>query len=102
MRDTQVIEYAAGDTWRNVQHGLDRLRLVMLATVEGQVAQRSATMAGQKASPLELPRAAAVLRLHHRGRYHRLAGAVSGICLQFRVPSPPKSQTNPELGQPIV
>jgi hypothetical protein len=55
LRETQVIEYAAGDTWRNIQHGLDRMQLVTLATAEGQVAQRSATTADQKASLLKLP-----------------------------------------------
>ena len=55
MRETQVIEYAAGDTWRNIQHGLNRMQLVTLATAEGQVAQSSATTADQKASPLKLP-----------------------------------------------
>jgi hypothetical protein len=54
LAETQVIEYAAGDTWRNIQHGLDRMQLVTLATAEGQVAQRSATTADQKASPLKL------------------------------------------------
>ena len=39
LRETQVIDYAAGDTWRNIQHGLDRMQLVTLATAEGRVAQ---------------------------------------------------------------
>ena len=38
----RVIENAAGDTWRNIRHELDRTHLVTLATADGQVAQRSA------------------------------------------------------------
>ncbi len=45
----RVVENATGDTWRNVRHELDRMHLVTLATAQGQVAQRSATTAGQKA-----------------------------------------------------
>jgi Transposase DDE domain len=53
----RVVENATGDTWRNVRHELDRMHLVTLATTDGQVAQRSATTAGQKAilAALELP-----------------------------------------------
>jgi hypothetical protein len=53
----RVVENAAGDTWRNVRHELDRMHLVTLATADGQVAQRSATTAGQNAilTALELP-----------------------------------------------
>jgi hypothetical protein len=53
----RVVENATNDTWRNVRHELDRMHLVTLATAEGQVAQRSATTAGQKAilAALELP-----------------------------------------------
>jgi Transposase DDE domain len=53
----RVIENATDDTWRNVRHELDRMHLVTLATADGQVAQRSATTAGQKAilAALELP-----------------------------------------------
>jgi len=45
----RVVENATEDTWRNVRHELDRMHLVTLATAQGQVAQRSATTAGQKA-----------------------------------------------------
>jgi hypothetical protein len=45
----RVAENAAGGTWRNLRHELDRMHLVTLATAEGRVAQRSATMAGQQA-----------------------------------------------------
>ena len=55
LRETRVIDYAAGDTWRNIQHGLDRMQLVTLATAEGRVAQPPATTADQKASRLKLP-----------------------------------------------
>jgi len=53
----RVVENATGDTWRNTRHELDRMHLVTLATADGQVAQRSATTAGQKAilAALELP-----------------------------------------------
>jgi hypothetical protein len=53
----RVIETAAGDTWRNIRHELDRMHLVTLATADGQVAQRSVTTAGQQAilSTLKLP-----------------------------------------------
>jgi hypothetical protein len=44
-----VAENAAGDTWRNLRHELDRMHLVTLATADGRVAQRSATTAGQQA-----------------------------------------------------
>jgi len=44
-------------TWRNIRHELDRMHLVTLSSAEGQVAQRSATTAGQKTilAALELP-----------------------------------------------
>jgi hypothetical protein len=45
----RVAENAAGDTWRNLHHELDRMHLVTLATADGRVAQRSATTAGQQA-----------------------------------------------------
>jgi len=45
----RVAENAAGDTWRNLRHELDRMHLVTLATADGRVAQRSATTAGQQA-----------------------------------------------------
>jgi hypothetical protein len=45
----RVAENAAGDTWRNLHHELDRMHLVTLATTDGRVAQRSATTAGQQA-----------------------------------------------------
>jgi hypothetical protein len=53
----RVVENATGDTWRNIRHELDRMHLVTLATADGQVAQRCATTAGQKAllAALELP-----------------------------------------------
>jgi len=53
----RVIENATNDTWRNIRHELDRMHLVTLATSDGQVAQRSATTAGQKTilAALELP-----------------------------------------------
>ena len=53
----RVVENATDDTWRNVHHELDRMHLVTLATPDGQVAQRSATTAGQKAilAALQLP-----------------------------------------------
>jgi len=44
----RVVENATDDTWRNVRHELDRMHLVTLSTADGQVAQRSATTAGQK------------------------------------------------------
>jgi hypothetical protein len=44
----RVVENAAGDTWRNIRHELDRMHLVTLATPNGQVAQRSATTTAQK------------------------------------------------------
>ena len=34
-------------TWRNVRHELDRMHLVTMESVEGRVAQRSATTTGQ-------------------------------------------------------
>ncbi len=46
---TRVVENATDDTWRNTRHELDRIHLVTLATADGQVAQRSALTAGQKA-----------------------------------------------------
>ena len=45
----RVAETAAGDTWRNLRHELDRMHLVTLATADGQVAQRSAATPGQQA-----------------------------------------------------
>ena len=53
----RVIENATGDTWRNTRRELDRMHLVTLATSAGQIAQRSATTAGQKAilAALDLP-----------------------------------------------
>jgi hypothetical protein len=44
----RVVENATDDTWSNVRHELDRMHLITLATADGQVAQRSATTAGQK------------------------------------------------------
>jgi hypothetical protein len=54
---TRVVENATGDTWRNTRHELDRMHLVTLATSDGQVAQRTATTAGQKTiwAALQLP-----------------------------------------------
>jgi len=46
----RVVENATDNTWRNVRHELDRMHLVTLATADGQVAQRSALTAGQKAT----------------------------------------------------
>ena len=53
----RVVENATDDTWRNVRHELDRMHLITLATTDGQVAQRSATTAGQKSilAALKLP-----------------------------------------------
>ena len=53
----RVVENATDDTWRNVRHELDRMHLVTLSTPDGQVAQRSATTAGQKTilAALKLP-----------------------------------------------
>jgi len=53
----RVVENATDDTWRNVRHELDRMHLITLATPDGQVAQRSATTAGQKTilGALKLP-----------------------------------------------
>jgi Transposase DDE domain len=45
----RVAENAAGDTWRNLHHELDRMHLVTLATSDGRVAQRSAATSGQQA-----------------------------------------------------
>ena len=45
----RVAENAAGDTWRNLHHELDRMHLVTLATSDGRVAQRSAATPGQQA-----------------------------------------------------
>ena len=45
----RVVENATGESWRTTRHELDRMHLVTLATGDGQVAQRSATTAGQKA-----------------------------------------------------
>ncbi len=44
----RVIENGTDDTWRNVRDELERMHLITLATADGQVAQRSATTAGQK------------------------------------------------------
>jgi Transposase DDE domain len=44
----RVAENAAGDTWRNLHHELDRMHLVTLATSNGRVAQRSAATPGQQ------------------------------------------------------
>ena len=44
----RVAENAAGDTWRNLHHELDRMHLVTLATSDGRVAQRSAATPGQQ------------------------------------------------------
>jgi IS4 transposase len=53
----RVAENAAGDTWRNIRHELDRMHLVTLATADGQAAQRSLTTVGQQAilHALDLP-----------------------------------------------
>ena len=53
----RVTETAAGDTWRNLRHELDRMHLVTLATADGRVTQRSTTTAGQKTilAALDLP-----------------------------------------------
>jgi len=53
----RVAETAAGDTWRNIRHELDRMHLVTLATAEGRAAQRSLTTPGQQAilHALDLP-----------------------------------------------
>jgi Transposase DDE domain len=45
----RVAENAAGGTWRNLHHELDRMHLVTLATSDGRVAQRSAATSGQQA-----------------------------------------------------
>ena len=45
----RVAENAAGETWRNLHHELDRMHLVTLATRDGRVAQRSAATPGQQA-----------------------------------------------------
>ena len=60
---TRVVENATDDTWRNIRHELDRMHLITLATTDGQVAQRSAATAGQKAilAALELPEPARFL-----------------------------------------
>ncbi len=53
----RVVENATDDTWRNIRHELDRMHLITLVTPDGQVAQRSATTAGQKTilAALDLP-----------------------------------------------
>ncbi len=53
----RVVENDTDDTWRNVRHELDRMHLITLSTADGQVAQRSATTAGQKSilAALKLP-----------------------------------------------
>jgi IS4 transposase len=45
----RVAENAAGETWRNLHHELDRMHLVTLATRDGRVAQRAAATPGQQA-----------------------------------------------------
>jgi DDE family transposase len=45
----RVAENAAGKTWRDLHHELDRMHLVTLATRDGRVAQRSAATPGQQA-----------------------------------------------------
>lgn len=52
-----MVENTTADTWRNVRHELDRMRLVTLTTPDGQVAQRSATTPGQQTilAALDLP-----------------------------------------------
>lgn len=54
---TRVAENATGDTWRNLRNELERMHLVMLATTDGRVAQRSLTTPGQAANlrALDLP-----------------------------------------------
>ena len=44
----RAAENAAGDTWRNLHHELDRMHLGTLATSDGRVAQRSAATPGQQ------------------------------------------------------
>jgi len=53
----RVAETAAGDTWRNLRHELDRMHLVTFATANGRVAQRSALTGDQKniLAALDLP-----------------------------------------------
>ncbi len=53
----RVAETAAGDTWRNLRHELDRIHLVTFATANGRVAQRSALTSDQKTilAALDLP-----------------------------------------------
>jgi len=53
----RVAETAAGDTWRNLRHELDRMHLVTFATANGRVAQRSALTGDQKTilAALDLP-----------------------------------------------
>ena len=53
----RMVENAADDTWRNVRHELDLMRLITLSTPDGQVAQRTALTSGQKAilTALKLP-----------------------------------------------
>jgi len=53
----RVAENAAGDTWCNIRHELDRMHLVTLATADGRTAQRSLTTDGQQAilRALDLP-----------------------------------------------
>ena len=40
----RTVEIGAGDTWRNLSHELERIRLVTLQTEAGTVAQRTASM----------------------------------------------------------
>jgi hypothetical protein len=53
----RVAETTTGQAWRNLRHELDRMHLVTLATIDGRVAQRSATTSGQKTilGTLKLP-----------------------------------------------
>jgi hypothetical protein len=53
----RVAENAAGGTWHNIRHELDRMHLVTLATADGRTAQRSLTTDGQQAilRALDLP-----------------------------------------------
>ena len=44
----RVAEIEVGDTWRNIRNELDRTHLVIFATNEGTVSQRSETTPGQR------------------------------------------------------
>ncbi|TQC41544.1 hypothetical protein EEB14_54165 [Rhodococcus sp. WS4] len=61
-----LIRVAETDTWRTIAQDLDRMHLVTLATDHGEVAQRSAVTACQKADPHRprTARTAPVLRPH--------------------------------------